>query len=134
MKLNATQRSIGKPYFSGKSPCKDCPYRTDAPLAKWDKTHFDDLLASEGDYMGKIYKCHKNNGSACKGWLMNQWAHGLPSIALRIEMIKQKPPSAYMASLSCKVKLYPNVQAMCDANFEIYKLQDRAVKRLVIPS
>jgi len=114
-----------KPYFSGKSPCRDCPYRKDAPLAKWDKSHFDDLKASQSDFWGKTYKCHKNNGSACKGWLIDQWRHNLPSIALRITMSNLKPSPNYLKSLFCKSELYGSIDEMCEANEQIFSLQNK---------
>jgi len=58
------------PLFHCKQPCSNCPYRKDAPLRLWDKYEFKKLLQYESDMIGTVYKCHKQNGSICVGWLM----------------------------------------------------------------
>lgn len=74
--------------YSCKSPCANCPYRKDAPLQLWDKAEFAKLLDKDNEYMGTTYMCHKKNGSVCVGWLIDQDNRNLPSIALRMSLMK----------------------------------------------
>lgn len=103
--------------FKGTNPCKDCPYRTDAPLQKWDKGHFADLLKNDADYMGALYHCHKNNGTVCRGWLMDQDARRFPSIMLRMALSRQGITREYLDRLHCRSPLYETVQKMVEANY-----------------
>tara|TARA_R110000772_G_scaffold35637_4_gene85805 strand:+ start:21739 stop:22104 length:366 start_codon:yes stop_codon:yes gene_type:complete len=106
-----------KPFFSGTSPCGSCPYRKDSKLATWDKTEFEKLLEFDKDYIGKTYKCHKNDGSCCKGWLMNQDKRSLPSIALRIMLSKEEVSFEYLDSLNCESEMFETIEEMAEANF-----------------
>lgn len=103
--------------FHCTQPCSNCPYRTDAPLKLWHPEEYEKLLATENDYMGATYKCHKNNGSICVGWLMKQDENRLPSIALRIALSTHKVTREYLDSLHSPAPLYENVKAMIKANF-----------------
>lgn len=104
-------------FFKGYTPCKTCPYRKDAPLALWAKEEFQDLLDSEHHIMGRTYGCHKNNGTVCKGWLMNQDKRNFPSIALRIALSKDKITRAYLDKLYCNAPMFETVEEMCTANY-----------------
>lgn len=103
--------------FHCTSPCNNCPYRTDAPLKLWHPSEYEKLLATEKDYMGSTYGCHKNNGSICIGWLMKQDENNFPSIALRIQLSTHKVTREYLDSLYSSAPLYKNVKAMIRANF-----------------
>lgn len=103
--------------FEVTKPCGNCPYRTDAPLKLWHKEEFEKLLATENQQFGTVYKCHKNNGSVCVGWLMKQKENGCPSIALRMALIKAGDIGKYLDSLESPAPLYKNVRAMIRANF-----------------
>lgn len=70
--------------FHCTTPCGNCPYRTDAPRRLWAKEEFEDLLMNENSQFNVVYKCHKNNGGVCVGWLVDQYNRGVPSISLRI--------------------------------------------------
>lgn len=98
-------------------PCSNCPYRTDAPLQLWDKCEFEKLLASEHETLGRVYNCHKNNGSVCVGWLMKQDENNFPSIMLRISLSKHNVTREYLDQLHSPFPLYKNVRAMIKANF-----------------
>jgi hypothetical protein len=108
---------MNKPLFSRKSPCKDCPYLKDAPLAKWDLGHFKDVLARDTELLGAIWECHNNDGCVCVGWLMDQDNRRLPSISLRIELNRHHITREYMDALHCKSEMFESVEAMCCANF-----------------
>jgi hypothetical protein len=105
------------PGFAQRTPCADCPYRKDAPLKLWDRAEFVDLLASERSQFGKLYGCHKQNGNACIGWLLDQRKNGVGSIALRMRLIT-KPEAArqFEECHSGGAKMFVSVAAMCRAN------------------
>lgn len=103
--------------FKGTTPCKDCPYRIDAPLRKWDVGHFVDLLKNDAVYMGVTYHCHKNNGSVCRGWLIDQDNRNFPSIALRLELSRKHVTREYLDKLHCRSAMYGSVQKMVEANY-----------------
>ena len=103
-----------------KTPCKNCPYRKDAPLAHWAVLEFDKLLDSEEDFIGKSFDCHKQNGKLCTGWVMNQDRRqkaGTDKIAFRISMSKQNVTVAELDALHCPVPMFKTIEAMCFANF-----------------
>ncbi len=106
-----------KKLFEQSSPCKSCPYRKDAKLAHWSIEEFEGVLANERDQIGAVYLCHQKNGSACIGWLMNQMERGLPSIALRLSLIKHKIKGDYFDSIHCASEMFETVEEMCEANF-----------------
>src|SRR3954470_15164213 len=103
--------------FKCKSPCKNCPYRKDAPLQHWSVDEFIDLLKNESDYYGNIYGCHKKNGNICTGWLMHQDDNHFPSISLRLLLLKTKIDRIFLDSLICNAKRYASVEEMCIANY-----------------
>lgn len=106
-----------KQLFECTSPCKSCPYRKDAKLAFWSIEEFEHLLEAEADPLGAVYMCHQKNGSACIGWLMNQDERDLPSIALRLALLKHNVIGEYLDSLYCESEMFESVREMCVANF-----------------
>lgn len=104
-------------FFKGISPCKDCPYRIDAPLKKWHIDHFSDLLNNDTSMLGAVYSCHKKDGSVCRGWLMDQDKRYFPSNMLRLQLIKENVTRAYLDKLHCKTPLYNSLKDMCIANY-----------------
>jgi hypothetical protein len=113
---NQTKRGE-KNLFECTEPCGNCPYRTDAPLQFWSKQEFVDLLASENEYLGKVYQCHKNNGSICVGWLIDQDHRRFPSIALRLVLSERQITREYLDELKSPTPLYSSVREMIEANF-----------------
>ncbi len=112
------------PLFHCTQPCGNCPYRTDSPKAHWHKIEFEKVLASENDQMGNTFLCHKNNGSICVGWLMDQDKRRLPSIMLRIALSKHNITREYMDKLHSPAPLYKDIKAMIKANFpELLKIK-----------
>ena len=103
--------------FGCTKPCGNCPYRTDAPLRYWDKFEFQKLLIGDSDPFGNVFNCHKNNGSICIGWLMDQESRGLPNLKLRMLLSKYSITRQYLDSLRSPVKMYPSIQAMIKANY-----------------
>lgn len=108
-------KQVGK--YECKSPCSSCPYRKDAKLKLWAKEEFIDLLKSEQDQIGKVYGCHKQNGSTCIGWLINQDQRNLPSIALRLDLSRNNVTRAYLDSLKSVKPLYKSIEEMIKANY-----------------
>lgn len=106
-----------KTKFCKTTPCANCPYRKDAPLALWSVDEFKALLASDKDYIGKVYQCHKKDGNVCVGWLMNQEKRRLPSIALRLSLSKNNVTAEYLDQLHCNTPMFDTVEEMCRANF-----------------
>lgn len=103
--------------YCKKSPCNDCPYRKDAPLQLWAKEEFEDLLRSEQDQLGKVYRCHKKDGHVCVGWLMDQDKRHFPSIMLRISLSKNNVTREYLDSLNCKSDLFDSIEEMSKENY-----------------
>jgi hypothetical protein len=103
--------------YKCKTPCKNCPYRKDAPLQLWSVEEFKDLAENDSNYMGKVYGCHKKNGSVCVGWLMDQDKRYFPSIALRLSLAKNNITRVYLDALRCKSPLYSSIQEMSAANY-----------------
>jgi hypothetical protein len=108
--------------YSKKTPCKDCPYRKDAPLQLWDKEEFTDLLKKDRDYLGATYGCHKKDESVCIGWLMNQDKRNIPSIMLRISLSQKKVTREYLDSLYCKSEMYDTIEEMALTNYPKIKI------------
>lgn len=99
------------------SPCTTCPYRKDVKLKTWDKAEFKDLLANDQTQMGTVYACHKKDGHVCVGWLMDQYKRGLPSIMLRLSLLKNKVNIEYSNSLNCDADMYKSIRDMIRANY-----------------
>lgn len=105
------------PLYHCTQPCGNCPYRTDSKKKLWHPDEFKKVLDSENDYMGNTFLCHKQNGSICVGWLMDQDKRNLPSIMLRISLSKHNVTREYLDRLKSPAKLYKNAIAMIKANF-----------------
>ena len=58
--------------YDRREPCAQCPYRRDAPLAKWHPQHFVDLILADRSLFGAIYLCHNQDGNVCVGWALDQ--------------------------------------------------------------
>lgn len=104
-------------------PCADCPYRLDAPAFKWHRSEFRKVLAAERSYFGAVFACHQHKERApddrgvCAGWATDQKRRGLPSIALRVALIRDTELQEAFERLDpTAVGLYPDVFAMCRAN------------------
>ena len=99
------------------SPCNNCPYRKDAPQQHWSIKEFKDLLDKDKEPMGAVYGCHKNDGTLCTGFVMDQDKRGIPSIMLRLNFSKNGVTVADLDQLNCKSELFDNIQEMAVANF-----------------
>lgn len=106
-----------------RSPCSTCPYRKDAPLGHWHPIEFRKLLASEGTTFGAVYACHgqahkePTARGMCAGWLLDQKKRDVPSIALRVVLLKDSSAVEAIENVtSGGAKLFSSVRAMCRAN------------------
>lgn len=115
------EKKMSKGLFDRKQPCKNCPYRKDAPLALWHIDEFKKLLDAEVTMFGKVFKCHKGDGCVCVGWLMDQDKRRLPCIALRMELSKHKITPEYLDALKSPSPLFESIREMCIANFPSLK-------------
>lgn len=102
-------------------PCGSCPYRKDAPLGLWHPAEFDNLARTERDQFGAVFACHgtakKPTRSVCAGWLLAQREAGVPSIALRMRLMRDpRAVQAMEAVTDGGHELYPSVDAMIEAN------------------
>jgi len=107
--------------YDTKEPCKSCPYRMDAPLGLWHPSEFQNLARTERDQFGAVFGCHatrhRRTPSVCAGWLIQQRDAGVPSIALRLEILRA--PDAAEALRTVRDgghALYDSVEAMIEAN------------------
>jgi hypothetical protein len=103
--------------FSELQPCGNCPYRRDAPLQYWDVKEFGDLCNNDRDKVGKVYGCHKADGSVCRGWLLDQRKRDYPSLALRVTLSNNKVSPEYLSGLNSPSPLFYSISEMCSTNY-----------------
>lgn len=106
-----------------KRPCENCPYRIDAPRKLWHRTEFENVLAAEVSDLGTIFSCHKEvalppeKRGFCAGWLLDQKKRAVPSIALRLSLMKDADSGPALDAVNGKgLRLFKTVEAMCAAN------------------
>lgn len=106
------------PLFNRLTPCGSCPYRKCSTAARWAVEEFQDLLEHDRSELGRLYQCHQKDGHSCVGWLLDQRRRNLPSIALRLALIKATDvPQQYIESLHSEAPLFDSVEEMCQANY-----------------
>lgn len=108
-----------KPYCK-KKPCKNCPYRIDAPLRHWSVEEFKDLIKNSNEQFGAVYSCHKKDGTVCTGFVLDQLDNNIPSIMLRISFSRNNVTGKFLDSLTCPVERYKSIQEMSMANYPEY--------------
>lgn len=101
--------------FKSNTPCNDCPYRKDAPRAKWHYAEFKKLLENDDQQFGPVYGCHKKNDSVCVGWLMDQKSRNFPCLNLRILLMKRKTTARWLETLTSPSAMYRSVKEMVKA-------------------
>ena len=106
-----------------KAPCESCPYRKDSKLAFWDKAEFAGLLEQDANHItGHVFGCHQTRKhpepTICAGWLLNQKNRGLPSIQLRMRLIKSEEARTCLVELTDGGnEQYGSIEEMVEANF-----------------
>jgi Family of unknown function (DUF6283) len=105
------------------TPCKNCPYRIDAPRKLWHRSEFVQLLEKDSSELGATYACHNQIDLApkdrtfCAGWLLDQKKRGVPSILLRIQLSNnERALVEYNTVSDAGIPMFPTVKAMCRAN------------------
>lgn len=116
-----TNKTPGPFRWDHRAPCGDCPYRLDAPRGLWHRDEFTQLVAKDRDPIGSIYGCHKQNGRGCVGWLLNQRARNLPSIALRLALVRGDDAARELHGCIEEAHdgghgLFESIESMCRAN------------------
>ena len=112
--------------FEQRTPCVSCPYRKDVRLGFWEASHFVKLLEDDRDPVkGALYLCHEGGKKPreaqgfCIGWLLQQRKKRIPSITLRLLLMKDDNGSAWAQldeATSGGAELYPSLEEMCTAN------------------
>lgn len=109
--------------FDRRSPCTSCPYRKDAPLHLWDLAEFESLLANDRNEMtGAVYQCHEGRKQPdeerrpCMGWMLDQKRRNVPSIQLRMLLMRNAEACAAFNEAHAGAKLFASIAAMCRAN------------------
>lgn len=93
-----------------KTPCAECPWRTDVPTGKFPPERFRKLAACSYDMASTIFACHKSPEGgefACAGFLLMSSAHNLS-----VRMAQR----ATMIQVSSQHPLYPTYRRMAIAN------------------
>lgn len=107
--------------FDTNTPCGSCPYRKDSKLGLWHPEEFDNLMATEKSHMGSVFGCHatiKNDPpSVCAGWLIKQRDNGIPSIVLRLKLMRDPAARECLKRINDGGhELYETVEEMVEAN------------------
>ena len=116
--------------FDTKEPCKSCPYRKDAKLGLWHPCEFENLARTEQELVGAVFGCHatgkgKTPVSVCAGWLLAQRDAGVPSIALRMQLLQNPDALQGLETVSDGGhELYASVQEMIEANETLGRCPD----------
>lgn len=117
-----------------RTPCSDCPYRKDSPLAKWHAEEFQKVQksreAEQSDdprarLTSGIFACHKHGvlppreRGWCAGWALMQREEGVPSIPLRL-LLHTSPGAAedFAALTPGQADLFSSPEEMVEANKE----------------
>lgn len=125
-----------------RTPCGNCPFRKDAPLAYWHPSMYTmlaDQEQREADIASAhVFACHKDRHGPpdeqeyCVGWLLNQRARGVPNLALRLGLMTSEPASAQFNECEPDGEMYDTVGELVEANLtrdrelypERYDLED----------
>ncbi len=106
-----------------KEPCTTCPYRRDSKIALWTEEEYKKLLANDANELtGAVFGCHQtrksDEWSVCGGWLLDQINRGLPSIQLRMQLIRSNAARACVENISDGGReLYGSIKEMVRANY-----------------
>ncbi len=104
-----------------REPCKTCPYRKDVPKGTWHKSEFENLLEQDAQQFGAAFGCHATRKlpvpQVCGGWLYDQMRRGVPSLALRLRIIRNPAAVKAIEEISDGGhKMYSSIEAMCRSN------------------
>lgn len=95
-RTEALAEALGPPLRLRREPCGNCPFLKSAPLAYWHPDEYRRLLDLRGQEAGRSFGCHKDrhgpveDQQMCVGWLLWQRRNRVPSISLRVCLIRNK--------------------------------------------
>jgi hypothetical protein len=109
--------------WATRTPCGSCPYRKDAPIALWHREEYESVFRSEtttDPLDGTIYGCHatlRKEPQVCAGWLLDQQRRGVPSIRLRLALMRNDAAVAALEAVNDGGhQMYDSALEMCAAN------------------
>ena len=117
--MTARVNGIG---WETREPCGSCPYRKDAPLELWHRQEYESVYASEHAECigGSVFGCHatlKKDPEVCAGWLLDQKRRGIPSIPLRLRLMRLPDARAALDEVTDGGhETYDSALEMCAAN------------------
>ena len=93
-------------------------------LKFWHRSEFENLLANDEDPLnGGVFGCHEDGKKVpeerrmCIGWALDQRKRGLPSIQLRLVLMRNPEANDLMAEANDGGhELYSTMKGMCRAN------------------
>lgn len=107
------------------SPCATCPYRRSTKLSLWSEEEFTDLRRRDAVPLdSSVYACHSSavrpepERRPCVGWLLDQKRRDLPSIPLRLVLIRKSEARELLDQVNDGgSELYDSLQEMHEANY-----------------
>ena len=107
------------------TPCATCPYRRDTKLQLWREVEFTDLRAKDSEPMtSPVYGCHSSaklpeaERRPCAGWLLDQKRRNIPSIPLRVALIRTPEARELLDKVNDGgADLYDSIKEMHEANY-----------------
>lgn len=110
-----------------RNPCKDCPWRIDAPAGHWHKDEFVNIARTcRGDGLRRM-GCHNSspdNPIICMGWVR---VEGFDSIGVRLACISGELNPADV-NTTTGPDLFNSIQDMIDAQRPFWKPGNKAIK------
>lgn len=112
--------------YKRRKPCGNCPFRKEAPLAYWHPTMYEMLERmerAEGDPAhSSLFACHKDRGipkpELCVGWLLDQRRKHVPSLALRLNLIRSEEATDQFMEAEPDGEMHASVSELVLANRE----------------
>lgn len=97
--------------------CDTCPYRRSTPVGIWSAAEYENLRLNDGHGFGSLFNCHLKDGSLCRGWLADQKRRGVPSLSLRMRLMRDDAQcDAFNALDDADPALYESIEEMIEAN------------------
>lgn len=96
-------------------PCRNCPWRVDAPRRHWDPSHFTEIWHNCQDDGAHEMACHKSTRAMplpCQGWVR---VMGFGAIGVRLAVMTGKVSLAEVDDQRGPA-LFPSFAAMLEAN------------------
>lgn len=104
------------------APCGTCPYRRSTPVGIWHPAEYENLREQDAnEFSGRSFGCHEDKGKSesgpCLGWLADQKRRGIPSIQLRLRLMRDEALVTVLQAVNeDDTDLYGSIAEMCEAN------------------